>query len=56
MFSKSSWREFEVTNQMKNRALVEDRLDGESNFSSWKSRIQVSLEEYDLLGVVTKTL
>jgi hypothetical protein len=41
---------------MKNRALVEDRLDGASNFSSWKSRLQVTLEEYDLLDVVTKTL
>ena len=42
---------------MKNRTLVElDRLDGESNFSSCKSRLQVTLEEYDLLDVVTKTL
>jgi hypothetical protein len=41
---------------MKNRALVEDRLDGASNFSSWKSRLQVTLEEDDLLDVVTKTL
>jgi hypothetical protein len=41
---------------MKNRALVEDRLDGESNFSYWKSRLQVTLEEDDLLDVVTKTL
>jgi tryptophan 2,3-dioxygenase len=41
---------------MKNIALVEDRLDGESNFSSWKSRLQVTLEEDDLLDVATKTL
>ena len=41
---------------MKNRTLVEDRLDGASNFSSWKSRLQVTLEEDDLLVVVTKTL
>jgi ferritin len=41
---------------MKNIALVEDRLDGASNFISWKSRLQVTLEEYDLLDVVTKTL
>jgi len=41
---------------MKNRALVEDMLDGASKFSSWKSRLQVSLEEDDLLYVVTKTL
>jgi hypothetical protein len=41
---------------MKNIALVEDRLDGARNFSSWKSRLQVTLEEYDLLDVVTKTL
>ena len=41
---------------MKNKTLVEDRLDGSSNFSSWKSRLQVTLEEYDLLNVVTKAL
>jgi hypothetical protein len=41
---------------MKNIALVEYRLDGASNFSSWKSRLQVTLEEYDLLYLVTKTL
>jgi hypothetical protein len=33
---------------MKNKALVEDRLDGARNFSSWKSRLQVTLEEDDL--------
>jgi hypothetical protein len=41
---------------MKNRTLVEDRLDGSSNFSSWKSRLQVTLEEDDLLSVIQKTL
>jgi hypothetical protein len=41
---------------MKNITLVEDMLDGANNFSSWKSRLQVTLEEYDLLDVVTKTL
>jgi hypothetical protein len=41
---------------MKNRALVEDRLDGASNFSYWKSRPWVTLVEDDLLDVVTKTL
>jgi hypothetical protein len=41
---------------MKNRDLVEDRLDGASNFNSWKSRLQVTLEEDDLLDAVTKTL
>jgi hypothetical protein len=41
---------------MKNKTLVEDRLDGASNFCSWKSRLQVTLEEDDLLDVVTKTL
>jgi hypothetical protein len=41
---------------MKNKTLVEDRLDGASNFSSWKSRLQITLEEDDLLDVVTKTL
>jgi hypothetical protein len=41
---------------MKNITLVEDRLDGANNFSSWKSRLQVTLEEDDLLDVATKTL
>jgi hypothetical protein len=41
---------------MKNMTLVEDRLDGSSNFSSWKSRLQVTLEEDDLLSVIQKTL
>jgi hypothetical protein len=41
---------------MKNKTLVEDRLDGASNFSAWKSRLQVTLEEDDFLDVVTKTL
>jgi hypothetical protein len=41
---------------MKDRALVEDRLDGASNLSSWKSKLQVTLEEDDLLDVATKTL
>jgi hypothetical protein len=41
---------------MKNRTLVEDRLDGASNFSPWKSKLLVSLEEDDLLDVTTKTL
>jgi hypothetical protein len=41
---------------MKNKTLVEDRLDGSSNFSSWKSRLQITLEENDLLSVIQKTL
>jgi hypothetical protein len=41
---------------MKDKTLVEDRIDGASNFISWKSMLQVTLEEYDLLDVVTKTL
>ena len=41
---------------MKNITLVEDKLDGASNFSSWKSRLQVTLEENDLLSVIQKTL
>jgi hypothetical protein len=41
---------------MKNRALVEYRLDGASKFRFWKSRLQVILEEDELLDVVTKTL
>jgi hypothetical protein len=41
---------------MMNKALVEDRLDGSSNFSSWKSRLQITLEEDDLLSVIHKAL
>jgi hypothetical protein len=41
---------------MKNKTLVEDRLDGASNFSPWKSKLLVTLEEDDLLDVTTKTL
>jgi hypothetical protein len=41
---------------MKNRTLVEYRLDGSRNFSSWKSRLQITLEEDDLLSVIQKAL
>jgi hypothetical protein len=41
---------------MRNKTLVEDRLDGSSNFSSWKSRLQITLEEDDLLSLIQKTL
>lgn len=34
------------------QTLVEDRLDGLSNFSSWKSRLHITLEEDDLLSVI----
>jgi hypothetical protein len=41
---------------MKNKTLVEDRLDGSSNLSSWNSRLQITLEEDDLFSVIQKTL
>jgi hypothetical protein len=41
---------------MRNKTLVEERLDGSSNFSSLKSRLHVTLEEDDLLSVMQKTL
>jgi hypothetical protein len=41
---------------MKNKTMVDDRLDGSSNFSSRKSRLQITLEEDDLLNVIQKTL
>jgi hypothetical protein len=41
---------------MKNRTPMEDRLDGASNFSPWKSKLLVTLEEEDLLDATTKTL
>lgn len=39
---------------MVNGLKVEDRLDGSSNFSSWKFRILITLEENDLLDYVSK--
>ena len=33
---------------------VEDRLDGTSNFNSWKSRVLLILEENDLLKFVNE--
>jgi hypothetical protein len=41
---------------MMNITLVEDRFDGSSNFSSWKSKLQITLEESDLLSLIEKTL
>jgi hypothetical protein len=41
---------------MRNRTLVEDRLDGTSNLSSWKSRLHITLEEDDLLSLIEKSL
>jgi hypothetical protein len=41
---------------MRNKTLVKDRLDGSSNFSSWKSRFQITLQEDDLLSVIQKDL
>jgi hypothetical protein len=41
---------------MRNKTLVEDRLDGSSNFSSWNSKLQITLEEDALLSVIQKAL
>jgi hypothetical protein len=41
---------------MRNKTLVEDRLDGSSNFSSWRSRLHITLEESDLLRLKEGTL
>jgi hypothetical protein len=46
----------EESENMMNKTLVEDRLDGSNNFSSLKSRIQITLEEGDLLSVIQKDL
>ena len=35
---------------------VEDRLDGTFNFSSWKSRVLLILEENDLLKFVNENV
>jgi hypothetical protein len=44
----------EESENMMNITLVEDMIDGSSNFSSLKSRLQVTLEEEDLLWVIQK--
>jgi hypothetical protein len=41
---------------MRNKTLVEDRPNGSSNFSSSKPRLQITLEEDDLLILIEKTL
>jgi hypothetical protein len=41
---------------MVNHILVEDRLDGTSNFSSWKSRLLITLEESDLMKYVEEVV
>jgi hypothetical protein len=41
---------------MKNKTLVEDRLDGLRNFGSWKSILHITLEEDDLLILIEITL
>jgi hypothetical protein len=41
---------------MRNKTLVGDRLDGSSNFNSWNSRLQITLEEDKLLSLIEKTL
>ena len=35
---------------------VEDKLDGESNFLSWKARVTLVLKEYDLWKLVDKVV
>jgi hypothetical protein len=39
---------------MMKKTLVEDRLNGSSNFNSWKSRLQVTLKKKDLLWAIQK--
>jgi hypothetical protein len=41
---------------MRNKTLVEDRIDGSSNFNSWKSILRITLEESDLLRLIEGTL
>ena len=41
---------------MMNKTLVEDRLDGSSDFSSWKLRLQITFEEEDLLWTIQRAL
>jgi hypothetical protein len=41
---------------MVNHILVEDRLNGKNNFSSWKSRILITLEESELIKCVEEVV
>jgi hypothetical protein len=41
---------------IRNKTLVEDRLDGSSKVSSWKSISHITLEESDLLKLIEGTL
>jgi hypothetical protein len=41
---------------MVNLILVEDRLDGTTNFSSWKSRFLITLEESGLMKYVEEVV
>jgi hypothetical protein len=49
-------RVYEESENMKNKTLVEYRLDGSSNFNSWNSRLQITLEEEDLLWTIKNAL
>ena len=35
---------------------VEDRLDGASNYGSWKTRVLIALEEYDVVDFVVNDI
>jgi hypothetical protein len=39
---------------MRNKTLVEDRIDGARNLNPWKSKLLVTLEEDDFLDVTSK--
>lgn len=41
---------------MVNGLKAEDRLDGSSNFVSWKPRVQIALKENDLLDYVNSNV
>ena len=35
---------------------VEDRLDGVSNYDSWKTRVLIALEEYDMVDFAVRDI
>ena len=35
---------------------VEDQLDGASNYGSWKTRVLIALEEYDVVDFAVKDI
>jgi hypothetical protein len=55
VFGLLSWYciDYDIKERMATNLRVEDRLEGSGNFRSWKHRLQMILDENDLLEHVT---